>query len=142
MNAYKFDPATPRNNPDTSHDGWTTIDTSHDGWTTIDTSHDGWTTIDTFQHAGFTLELAYAHDDDFSAEEWAYPEDADGFDPMVMRVQARVRGLVLGSAYLGGCMYDNPTDFIAGGYFEGMVNEALEAAKHHATALVTELAAL
>jgi hypothetical protein len=122
MNAYKFDPATPRNNPN---------------------KHRGeWTTIDTFQHAGFTIELAYTHDDDFSAEEWAYPEDADGFDPMVMRVQALVSGLVLHSAYLGGCLYDSPTDFIDGGYFEDMVNEALEEAKHYATALATELAAL
>jgi hypothetical protein len=47
-----------------------------------------------------------------------------------VRVEVRKRGVILGSDYLGCCLYENPRDFINDEYYEDMVNNAIEEAKN------------
>jgi len=55
-----------------------------------------------------------------------------------VRVEVRKRGVILGSDYLGGCLYENPRDFINDAYYEDMVNNALTDAKETLKALNSE----
>jgi hypothetical protein len=46
-----------------------------------------------------------------------------------VRVEASKRGIILGRAYLGGCLYDNAIDFIKDDYYEDLVHESIKEAK-------------
>ena len=49
---------------------------------------------------------------------WAY---------FVARVEARKEGIILGTAYLGGCCYDSVRQFVEeGDYYGDMVDEAMD----------------
>lgn len=63
---------------------------------------------------------------------------ADDSDPnLIARVQALFCNVELGAAYLGGCDYESPQEFIAeSGYFDDMVNDAVREAEHNLAVLV------
>jgi len=61
----------------------------------------------------------------------------------VARVEARVEGITLGTAYLGGCCYDSVAQFVKEGYYYvDMVEEAVEEARTVIAKLRTVLAKL
>ena len=43
----------------------------------------------------------------------------------MVRVEAYKNGILLGTDYLGGCLYDNYQDFLNDGYYEDMVQQAI-----------------
>jgi hypothetical protein len=57
--------------------------------------------------------------------------DRDYYSWFCVRVEVRKRGVILGTDYLGGCLYENPKDFIQDAYYEDMVNNAIEDAKNN-----------
>ena len=50
-------------------------------------------------------------------------------DWFMLRVRVLVEGLELGSAYLGGCLYENPKDVLTDGTAEDFIAEAMVEAK-------------
>jgi hypothetical protein len=57
----------------------------------------------------------------------------------MLRVRALVDGHELGSAYLGGMLYEDPTECLTDGSAEDMIYEAIEEAKKEALRLVGSL---
>ena len=57
----------------------------------------------------------------------------------MLRVRALVDGHELGSAYLGGMLYEDPTECLTDGSAEDMICEAIEEAKKEARRLVGSL---
>jgi hypothetical protein len=55
--------------------------------------------------------------------------DNGTYEWFMLRVRVMVEGLELGSAYLGGMLYDNPKDCLTDGTAEDMIHEALQEAK-------------
>lgn len=55
--------------------------------------------------------------------------DNGTYDWFFVRVRAMVEDLEMGSAYLGGMLYENPADCLTDGCVEGMIYEALTEAK-------------
>jgi hypothetical protein len=55
--------------------------------------------------------------------------DNGTYEWFMMRVRVLVEGLEMGSAYLGGMLYDNPKDCLTDGTAEDMIYEALTEAK-------------
>lgn len=63
----------------------------------------------------------------------------DGFYQWFMvRVEAYKNGILLGSVYLGGCLYESYEDFLEDGYYGDMVDQAVTEAKTNIDKLVTE----
>jgi hypothetical protein len=97
-------------------------------------------TVHTEQYEGFTIKLAFGEED----HDWR-----DDFDPgccdheeikrnlnsgkwmfFVARVEASQEGIVLGTDYLGSCMYEGVADFTQeGGYWPDMRDTAIAEAK-------------
>lgn len=100
-------------------------------------------TIWEFNTAQFRVEFAAAPEDDMDLSWDDTGETREGLESgLYCCFVARVRVLhvptddtVLGTAYLGQCIYENPSDFVRhGGYFDDMVSEAIrEARKYRAT---------
>ncbi len=68
-------------------------------------------------------------------------QNDNGYNPWLwcfVEVRATYKGLS-GSAYLGGCTYEDEEGFKAGGYYEQMVSEALEELNANIQNLVSEL---
>jgi hypothetical protein len=55
--------------------------------------------------------------------------DNGTYEWFMMRVRVLVEGLEMGSAYLGGMLYDNPKECLTDGTAEDMIYEALTEAK-------------
>jgi hypothetical protein len=49
----------------------------------------------------------------------------------MLRVRVLVEGLELGSAYLGGCLYEDPNEILTDGTAEDFIAEAMKEAKTH-----------
>jgi len=47
----------------------------------------------------------------------------------MLRVRVLVEGLELGSAYLGGCLYEDPKEVLSDGTAEDFIDEAMKEAK-------------
>jgi hypothetical protein len=47
----------------------------------------------------------------------------------MLRVRVLVEGLELGSAYLGGCLYEDPNEILTDGTAEDFIDEAMKEAK-------------
>jgi len=60
----------------------------------------------------------------------------------MLRVRVLVEGLELGSAYLGGCLYEDPNEIITDGTAEDFIAEAMKEAKTKVYALKQKFAAL
>jgi hypothetical protein len=66
----------------------------------------------------------------FDIEEMVRRIDNGSLCWFVARVEAYKKGILLASEYLGGNLYDNPTDFIAdSGYYDDMKHTVIEQAK-------------
>ena len=93
---------------------------------------------------GFDIALSFAPED--CAPDWDMTEGEkiDLFDKIdrgvllwfMARVEAKKGRLTLGADYLGGCCYESVSDFVRGGYYDDMVNEALREARKTISALV------
>jgi hypothetical protein len=55
--------------------------------------------------------------------------DRGHLDWFMLRVRVMVEGLELGSAYLGGCLYEDPKDVLTDGTAEDFIAEAMVEAK-------------
>ena len=105
-----------------------------------------WETVHRETREGFDIELAFTpediHPDDLfdweacgNREETLEKIDAG----LLLWFTARVRvsvdrpdgkaSVVIGEDYLGGCLYESVRDFIASGYYDDMVQAALENAR-------------
>ena len=60
----------------------------------------------------------------------------------MLRVRAFVDGNELGSAYLGGCLYEDPMEVLTDGTAEDMIAEALAEAKKNVYPLMRKLQAI
>jgi hypothetical protein len=65
--------------------------------------------------------------------------DRGHLDWFMLRVRALVDGHELGSAYLGGMLYEDPSECLTDGSAEDMIYEAIEEAKKEARRLVGSL---
>jgi hypothetical protein len=65
--------------------------------------------------------------------------DRGHLDWFMLRVRALVDGHELGSAYLGGMLYEDPSECLTDGSAEDMISEAIEEAKKEARRLVGSL---
>ncbi len=65
--------------------------------------------------------------------------DRGHLDWFMLRVRALVDGHELGSAYLGGMLYEDPSECLTDGSAEDMICEAIEEAKREARRLVGSL---
>ena len=60
----------------------------------------------------------------------------------MLRVRVLVEGLELGSAYLGGCLYEDPREGLSDGTAEDFIDEAMKEAKPKVYALKQKFAEL
>jgi len=60
----------------------------------------------------------------------------------MLRVRVLFEGLELGSAYLGGCLYEDPREVLSDGTAEDFINEAMKEAKAQVYRLSKKFAAL
>ena len=65
--------------------------------------------------------------------------DRGHLDWFMLRVRALVDGHELGSAYLGGMLYEDPTECLTDGSAEDMISEAIAEARKEAQRLVGSL---
>ena len=65
--------------------------------------------------------------------------DRGHLDWFMLRVRALVDGHELGSAYLGGMLYEDPSECLTDGSAEDMISEAIAEAKREALRLVGSL---
>ena len=58
----------------------------------------------------------------------------------MVRVQAFKNGILLGTDYLGGNLYENESDFVteSGGYYEDMIESAIKEAKDNLSKLLAD----
>ena len=79
----------------------------------------------------------------FDSKEQLY-EDINSckYDWFMLRVRAMLDGNEMGSAYLGGCLYENPEDVLTDGTAEDMIHEAVTEAREYAVALRAKLDAV
>lgn len=94
-----------------------------------------WETINEAEHNGFLIVTSITPEDmhprdsfDDTPEELAEmcrKIDQGLLSWFVVRVQAFKHGVLLGTDYLGGNLYENPADFVTeGGYYADMVHTA------------------
>jgi hypothetical protein len=65
--------------------------------------------------------------------------DSGKYDWFMLRVRVMFDGHELGSHYLGGCLYENPTDVLTDGTVEDCLIEAMAEAKREARRLQDKL---
>ena len=68
--------------------------------------------------------------------------DRGHLDWFMLRVRVLVEGLELGSAYLGGCLYEDPNEVLTDGVAEDFIAEAMKEAKTKVYALSKKFAEL
>jgi len=104
-----------------------------------------------FDHEQFTVEIAFAPDDTqldllFDTEADYYPELIENLESgfwqhMIVRVQAKYDGKVMGESYLGSIVAESPADWLAqddktDGVINGMVIEAIDQARTEAVRML------
>jgi len=100
-----------------------------------------WETIHEAEHKGFLIVTSITPEDTHPRD--SFDETPEAMAEMcrkidqglltwfVVRVQAFRHGVLLGTDYLGGNLYENPEDFIKeGGYYEDMVHTATTEAEN------------
>jgi len=66
----------------------------------------------------------------FDSKKELYADIENGkYDWFMLRVRVLVEGLELGSAYLGGCLYEDPKEILTDGTAEDFIAEAMTEAK-------------
>lgn len=100
-----------------------------------------WETHHTEEREGFTIKLAMADEEDSPRGHFDSGDaeaDQDTFDKIasgvylwfIARVTVEKAGIVLGTAYLGGCCYASVEDFMTpDGYMPNMISEAMTEAR-------------
>jgi hypothetical protein len=79
----------------------------------------------------------------FDSKEQLYADiDSCKYDWFMLRVRVFVEGNELGSAYLGGCLYEDPKEILIDGTAEDMISEALAEAKRNVYPLMKKLQAI
>jgi hypothetical protein len=68
-------------------------------------------------------------DTQFDIAEINHNIEHGNLDWFMLRVRVMVEGLELGSAYLGGCLYEDPKDVLTDGTAEDFIAEAMVEAK-------------
>jgi len=106
----------------------------------------------TFERDGFTVVVDKTYEDlnprdsfDDSChdiDEIIKDIDRGHLEWFMLRVRAFVEGLELGSAYLGGCLYEDPKEILIDGTAEDMISEALAEAKRNVYPLMKKLQAI
>lgn len=96
-----------------------------------------WEQVHTEEKDGFTIHLDFSPED--TAPDWDMTKeerdeliekiDNGSLLWVIARVEVKKKSIVLGSSYLGGCCYKDTKDFLMDGYYEDMVNEAMQEAK-------------
>ena len=104
-------------------------------------------TIHTEDVNGFHIMCSVTHEDTHPRD--LFDDTIDDIDEMcrkidngsivwfVARVEAFKHGILLGTSYLGGNLYDNVKDFINDGSYEDMMQEAIQEAKKNLDMLYT-----
>lgn len=99
-----------------------------------------WETIKTASVDGFDIVLSFAPEDTHPRD--CFDDSIDDIQQLckdidsgrliwfVARVEAHKNGICLASDYLGGCLYSDAADFIAGGYYDDMVQTAISDARN------------
>jgi len=68
--------------------------------------------------------------------------DRGHLDWFMLRVRVLFEGLEMGSAYLGGCLYENPNEILSDGTAEDIIGEAMKEAKERVARLKDQFAML
>ena len=92
-------------------------------------------TIKTEETQGFHIVCSVAYEDshprdyfddtEYQIEDICQKIDSGALVWFVARVEAFKNGILLGTDYLGACLYDNYQDFLNDGYYEDMVSQAI-----------------
>ena len=82
------------------------------------------------------------HFEDDNMDEIIRKIDNGTYEWFMLRVRVLVEGLELGSAYLGGCLYEDPREVLTDGVAEDFIAEAMKEAKTKVYALSKKFAEL
>jgi hypothetical protein len=104
----------------------------------------------TYERNGFTVIVDKSYEDldprgqfeDCDVEDIIRKINDYTYEWFMMRVRVLVEGNELGSAYLGGCLYENPKDVLTDGTAEDMIYEAMQEAKANVYPLMRKLQAI
>ena len=107
-------------------------------------------TIAEFTRDGFTIIVDKTYEDinprdHFEADdmdEIIRKIDNGTYEWFMLRVRVLVEGLELGSAYLGGCLYEDPNEVLTDGVAEDFIAEAMKEAKSQVYRLSKKFAEL
>lgn len=105
-----------------------------------------WETVHSETREGFDIELAFTSEDTHPDDLFDWEACGDREETLrkidaglLLWFTARVRvsvarpdgkgSVVLGEDYLGGCLYESASDFMASGYYDDMVSMAIENAR-------------
>ena len=94
-------------------------------------------TIAEFERDGFTVIVDKTYEDinprdhfeDDNIDEILRKIDNGTYEWFMLRVRVLVEGLELGSAYLGGCLYEDAREVLSDGTAEDFIAEAMKEAK-------------
>jgi hypothetical protein len=96
-------------------------------------------TLAEFERDGFTVIVDKTYEDihpkdcfddtQFDIAEMCHNIEHGNLDWFMLRVRVLVEGLELGSAYLGGCLYEDPREVLTDGTAEDFIAEAMTEAK-------------
>ena len=107
-------------------------------------------TISEFERDGFTVIVDKTYED-FNPMDHFESDDMDEilrkidngtYEWFMLRVRVLVEGLELGSAYLGGCLYEDPREVLTDGIAEDFIAEAMKEARPKVYALKQRFAEL
>ena len=107
-------------------------------------------TIAEFTRDGFDIVVDKTYEDinprdhfeDDNMDEIIRKIDNGTYEWFMLRVRVLVEGLELGSAYLGGCLYEDPREVLTDGIAEDFIAEAMKEAKTKVYALSKKFAEL
>jgi len=109
-------------------------------------------TIAEFERDGYTIIVDKTYEDihpsdlfdDSEHDVKQLCQDIEGgnLDWFMLRVRVLVEGLELGSAYLGGCLYEDAREVLSDGTAEDFIDEAMKEAKAQVYRLSKKFAAL
>lgn len=107
-------------------------------------------TIAEFERDGFTVIVDKTYEDlnprdcfeSDDIDEIIKDIDRGHLEWFMLRVRVLVEGLELGSAYLGGCLYEDPREILTDGTAEDFIDEAMKEAKPKVYALKQKFAEL
>ena len=99
-------------------------------------------TIHTEEIQGFNIVFSITHEDSHPKDCFDYEEeemrelcdkiDRGDYSWFIARVEAHKNGVLLGTDYLGGCLYENPMHFVkqSSDYYSDMVENVINEAKN------------